>query len=427
MVAEREHVRTQGSALLLAVALTSAFFFLATAPHGLSYEYYSKYSNNSLGEIVSISTSPAIPKVLDDTVVTVNVHNLKDYANDYTLRIFVSKDGRVVEQDDITFNLNTERNMSMSVEFVPIEIGRYTVVAKMFNKDTTELYSEKATDVEVVSDIGPFDVRLDVLSRTIRPGYDIPLLLYMKNMGTSGTDVNVSIKMDCTSQGRIYKDFAVYLKGNGELQKSVSMPVCNEKGYHDVSAKIAMFGGVLAQSTSSVLINDTQRPIYVRWPTLIEIQKGTSKLFDMRVRDDDTGPMSNLRAVINGLPEEWLSIDPALVATIKPNESALFIVNVSVPSSAASDEYPFTISVGGDEALVQKDSALKVIDASVSALDVAGPNAAPSIDTQLLEIVAVAAAAAVAAVAIWKLGKSQRSDSKRIILMKMKDIIKANK
>ena len=57
MMVEEKNARPRGSALLLTLALASALFFLAAAPHGFSYEYYSKYSNNSLGEVVNISTA----------------------------------------------------------------------------------------------------------------------------------------------------------------------------------------------------------------------------------------------------------------------------------------------------------------------------------------------------------------------------------
>lgn len=399
-------------ALLFVFVMASAFFFLAMAPHGFSYEYYSEYNNKSLGEVVDISVNPAKPKVLDDTVATVVVHNLKDYSNEYTLRIFVSMGGQVIEQNDITFSLNANKNMSMTMDFLPTKIGTYSVIAKIFNKDTTALYSEKVLDVEVVSDIGPFDMQLDVLSHTLRPGYVIPLLLSMKNMGIRGTDVDVSITMDCASQGRIYKDFSVYLGGNGELQKTVSLSACSDKGYHEITAKILMLGGVVAQSTSSVFINDTQYNIYVRCPDFIEIGKGFSKNFDVYVMDDDNRLVNNLRAIISDLPQDWLSITPESVASIRPNESAIFVVNISAPPDAASAEYPFTISIGGDEVLMQRDAVLNIFEVGGATQNASEPQPVPAIDIEIpmieIEIAGMVATMAVIIIAI----KSRNSQNR---------------
>jgi len=423
---ESGHAAMQGCGPLFVFALASALFFLAIAPNGFSYEYYSMYGNNSLeGEVANVSVEPANPKVLDTVVATISLRNLQDRQNDFVLRTFVSKDGQVLEENEFGLDLAANRGMSMTLEFLPTKIGTYTVVAKLFNKDKTVLYSEKILGVEVVSDIGPFDLQLDVLSRTIRPGYEIPLLLTMKNMGISGTEVKVAISMDCASQGRIYKDFSVFLKGSGSLDKSLSIPACSEEGYHEISAKIIMFDGVVAQSTSSVFINNTQHDIYVRAPALIEIRSGSSKVFDIYVRNDDAKPMSNVRVIINGIPQEWVSATPEVVMNVAPNESALFIVNVSAPSDSVSAEYPFFMSIGGDEVLAQKEATLKVLEVGGTAQAADVPQPAYDIGALLPGFTMALAAIAVVAFAVWIFKRLRYSNSK-IILTKVKDTIRTN-
>jgi len=422
-----EHAGVRGGALLLVVAMLSACFFLAMAPAGLSYEYYSNYGNGSFaGEVASVSVSPSKPLVMEDATITVAARNLQNQQNDYVLRTFVSKDGQVLEENDFTFSLNAMKGTSMTLMFSPTKIGTYSVVAKLFDKYKTVLYSEKVLDVDVSSEIGPFDVQLDVLSRTIRPGYEIPLLLTMKNTGTSGTDVQVAISMDCAGQGRIYKDFSVFLEGLGMLGKSLSIPACSEEGYHEITAKIVMFNGVLAQSTSSVFINSTQRNVYLRAPQYVEIVKNSSKVFDVYIRNDDAKAISNVRAIINGIPPEWLRIDPASVNTIEPNQSAIFIVNVSVPADAGSAEYPFTISLGGDETLSQTESVLNVIEAAGGGTQAAGQEAPAYSASFALQAAAALVLAGAIAVVAWWFVEMRPSKSRRIILMKVKDMIRAD-
>jgi len=417
----------RGSAPLVAIALVSVCFLLAMTPHGFSYDYYSRYGNNTFeGEVVGVSVDPAKPLVMEDAVATIAVRNLQDHRNDYVLRTFVSKGGQVLEENEFAFNLNANKDMSMTLMFSPTKIGTYNIVAKLFDKYKTVLYSEKVLDVEVSSEIGPFDVQLDVLSRTIRPGYEIPLLLTMNNMGTSGTDVQVAISMDCAGQGRIYKDFSVFLEGLGSLDKSLSIPACSEQGYHEVTAKIVMFGGVLAQSTSSVFINNTQHAVYMRAPEIIEISNGFSKVFDIYVRNDDEDVMNNIRAVLNGLPSEWLSIAPKYVASIAPNDSAIFIVNVSVPADAGSGEHPFTISLGSDETLSQTGSVLKVIGAAGGGVQAAGQEAPAYSASFALQAAAALVLAGIIAFVAWWFVKMRSSESRKVILMKVKDMIRAN-
>lgn len=405
----------------IACMLAFSCAFAAAAQCGLSYEYYSKYNASVGGEIAAITVDPAKPLVMEDTTATVGARNPQNRQNDYLLKIVVSRAGRVVEESDFTFSLNAGKELSVSFPFSPTGIGGHSVVAKLYDKYGTVLHSEKVLDFVVSSEVGPFDVQLDVLSRNIRPGYDIPMMLTLKNMGTSGTDVQVAVSMECGSQGSVYKDLFVYVGGAGSLDKSLSLPACNEEGQHEVSAKIVMFGGTLAQSTSSVFINSTQRPAQLRAPKYIEAAKGTSKVFDIYVRNDDGEDVNNVRVMLNGVPAGWISVEPKSVPSIAPNGSAMFLVNVSVPPDAEAAEYPFTVSLGGDEVLAQQESVLSVIGAA-GALPAVASGGYGQYDALRL----AAAVVIVAAAAFWLSRKRQASVSRKVILMKVKDMVRAN-
>ncbi|MFH1622953.1 MAG: NEW3 domain-containing protein [Candidatus Aenigmatarchaeota archaeon] len=421
-----ENLRIAGrrSALLLAAAVLSVCVFLATATNCFSYEYYSKYGVGLYaGEIVDMTVIPAKPKVFEDATVTVTARNLQDQNNEYLLSMFSAKDGQVLDENELTFKINPGKDITVSIAFSPTRIGKYTIVAKLYDKYKSVLYSERVLDVEVVSEIGPFDVQLDVLSRNIRPGYEIPLLISLKHMGMSGTDVKVSVYMDCADGGR-YKDFSVFVDGGGKVDKTFSIQACEQEGYHEITAKVVMFDSVLAQSTGNVFIRESQKDIYVRAPDRIEARKGSSKVFDVYVRNDYNITVHNLKLALVGLPEGWLYISPGNVASIDANESALFVVNMTIPADAAAIEYPLVVSVGCDETLTQKESMLKVLQPGAVYTRPAGE--ALPYDSALLKAAAVVIVVAVAAVVVWHFRNMRVSGARKTVLAKVKDMIRAN-
>lgn len=397
------------------LTLFTALLFLSIVPAAFSQ-----------GEVYSIDIEPVEPMVFEDFIINLGVRNTGDELTEYVLDVFVSKDGQVKYENHFTFQLHPNKGIIFSPTFMPISVGKYKIVTKLYDKYKAILYDTKIEEIDVVSDVGPFDLSLDVITRKVRPGYEIPLIVRMKNIGIKGTDIKIAVSINCFEQRDIYKDFFVFLKGSGEVDKSLTIPACNEEGSRDVTAKLILFDYVYAESLSQVFINHTYYDFYAEFPKLIKIRQGESKVFDVLVKNTAGITINNLRLMIEHIPLEWIIITPPTIISIKAGESAMFIVNISVPRDATIIEYPITMMIGSDETLVQKDSTLEVITA-----EVVGPEEPvlliPKELRNKLIIVFVAGIAVVALIVAWRKSKGKRGrmyeKEKAEALGKVKDMI----
>jgi len=332
------------------VFIISTLFFLSTIQIAFAE-----------GEVYSVSVDPKEPLILEEFIINIGVRNTGDELEEYVLNVFVSKNGQVKDENSFTFSLQPNRGMIFSPTYIPTSIGQYEIVIKLYDKYKNVLYQTKISDITVISDIGPFDLVLDVLSRTVRPSDEVPLILYMRNAGVKGTDVRVSLSMDCLGQEDMHKDFSVFLQGGGELEKSLTITACDEEGRRDITAKMILFDHAFAESVNEIFINRTYKNFNLEFPKSIKIKQGESKVFDVFIKNIANVAFNNLRLIIENLPLGWTEVNPSIIVNTKPNETAMFIVNISVPKDATAAEYPIRIAVGCDETLVQEDSTLTVI------------------------------------------------------------------
>ncbi len=357
---------------LLFAALTALYatlFFLSdipTAYTGLP-NVSSEEKSFSQGEIYSISIDPEEPSVLDDIIINIDVRNTADELNEYVLNIFISKDGQVKDENYFTFRLYSNKKVLLSPTFTPPGVGKYKIVVKLYDKYKSVLYDTKVLEITVISDIGPFDLSLDILSRTVRPNDEIPLIISMKNIGVKGTDVHIVLSIDCLEQEDIYKEFFVFLKGGGEVDKFSTITACNEDGSHDITAKLILSDHTFAYSLTQAIVSRTYYDFDVELQKSIKIKQGESRVFDVYIKNTVETTLNNLRLGVENIPLEWTTITPSVISSIKPNETAMFLVNISIPEDASIIEYPTTVDIGSDEVLVQKDFTLEVISGRFSA------------------------------------------------------------
>lgn len=399
---------------MIFLTIFTALLFLSIVPAAFSQ-----------GEVYSIYIEPAEPMVFEDFIINLDVRNTGDKLNEYVLDIFISKDGQVKDENHFTFHLHPNKGIIFSPTFMPISVGKYKIVTKLYDKYKTILYDTKIAEIDVISDVGPFDLSLDVITRKVRPGYEIPLIVRMKNIGVKGTDIKIAVSINCFEQRDIYKDFFVFLKGSGEVDKSLTIPACNEEGSRDVTAKLILFNYVYAESLSQVFINHTYYDFYAEFPKLIKIRQGESKVFDVLVKNTAEITVNNLRLMIEHIPLEWIRITPPTIINIKPGESAMFIVNISVPQDATIIEYPITMMIGSDETLVQKDSTLEVITGEVVPEELV-PLISKELQKKLI-IIFVIGIVVVALIVAWRKLKGKRGrvyeKEKAEALGKVKDMI----
>lgn len=321
------------------------------------------------GEIYSIYIDPEHPIVLDDFAINIGVRNKADNDIEYSLDMFIIKDGQVKDESSFTFQLDSDKGILFSPTFAPISVGQYEIVVKLYDKYKSVLYDTEISQIDVVSDIGPFDLIIDVLSRTVMPGDDVPLIVRMKNAGIKGTDVKIDVSMDCINQSSSHKEFFVFLGQKESLDKSLTIKACNEEGLHDVTAKLLLFDTIFVESLNQIFVNRTYFDYEVRTPNIIEIRQGEYEVFDVYIKNTAEVTVHNLKLAIENIPLEWISVNPSTIIKIEPNETAMFIVNVSIPADAPAETYPLVISVGSDETLIKQDSNLKIITGRIPAAE----------------------------------------------------------
>jgi len=365
---------------------------------------------------------------LEDVSITIGVHNTGDELNEYVLEIFISKDGKVKDENSFTFSLQPDKGITFSPTFTPTDVGQHEIAVKLYDKYKTVLFDTKISDVIVISDIGPFDLSLDVLSRTVKPNDEVPLIVSMKNIGIKGTDVKIALSMDCLEQEDIYKDFFVFIKGSAGLDKSLTITACNEEGLRRVTAKLILLDQTFAESLNQVVINRTHYDFDIEFPRHIKIRQGESKIFDVYIKNTANITVNNLRMIIENIPFEWTRTIPLIVVRAKPTETIMFIANISVPKDATIIEYPIKIAIGSDETLVQKDSTLEVVAAKfIEKEEITPGEPAPGpvpLPYTLILKVGVASALVLIAIVILRRIALKRKKPRKGVARKVKDMVR---
>jgi len=403
-------------------ALVAALFLLLTAPTALP-QVSSVSSDNSLsqGEIYNVSIIPGNPLIYEEFTISTGVRNTGDMLDSYVLDLFISKSGQVKDENSFAFSLHPKEKVVLSPTFTLVATGDYEIVAKLYDKYKSVLYDTKISKIKLASEIGLFDLLLDMLSKRVRPNEEVPLMLTIKNAGLKGTDVKVSVGIDCVEQDA-YKDFFIFLKGEEEVSKHLTITACNEEGMRVITAKVSLFENTFAQSLTQIFINRTYYDFDVDFPNIIKIKQGESKAFDVSVKNTAKVSLNNLRAVVEGIPADWTKIMPSVVISIKPDETAMFIVNISVPEDAAVVEYPIKIAVGSDEALVTGGSTLKVVTG-----EFVGPSPASDASKEfqylLITIIIAAAVILLVAIVVWRKLAAKKGRYIGEMLTKLKDSI----
>jgi len=313
--------------------------------------------NNS---IYTLSYSPEEPKISESLTITAGVQNNGNEEYGYKLIILVVKDGQIKENFEYPFNLKPGRSISFSPTYIPDDIGVFEIVAKLYDKYETALIDSKIVTFSSISDIGPFDLILDVLSNVARPTQSIPAILTLENNGEKGTDVEVRVEMDCINQMDITQTFFIFLEAGSTLDKKVVLPACNEIGIHDISAEIILYNKTWISSMNQILLNESYLEVSYHPLDIFRIDAGESKIFDLSVKNSGNVKISNLKILIEDIPLEWFKITPSSITEISPNETVVFLINFSIPSDATPKNYSIKIDASTDQALEKQDSTLEI-------------------------------------------------------------------
>jgi len=88
--------------------------------------------------------------------------------------------------------------------------------------------------------------------------------------------------------------------------------------------------------------------------------QGRSEIFDVFVKNPTDEILTNLILLIRKIPKEWTYVKPKSVSNVNPNETVVFMVNLSIPEDVDVKDYPISMYAISKETHTEKESLLKV-------------------------------------------------------------------
>lgn len=301
------------------------------------------------GAITGLSFQPKDPIVLDNVTVTIEVTNTGSDTAPYSLKLTILNEGRILDNDSFTFTLKPGGKISFSPTYSPQTIGQYEIVVELFDKYGMQKFDSNIADMNVVSTIGPFDLSIDIPSNIVEPSSRIPALLSITNMGEKGTDVDVELSIPCINESSITKEFFVFVGSHSTYESNVPIDSCNEYGAHRIDAKVKLFNKTWISASSIFFENDTVSNIDFDAPDSISLHSGDQVSYVVRLTNIGSSEIHNVKLIIGKLPVSWAEIEPDAIAALKPNNTGVFLVNITIPSDATAQNFTFGFYAASDE------------------------------------------------------------------------------
>jgi len=322
------------------------------------------------GEIFDLTYSPSKPMLLESIIVSISVKNTGREKNTFVLELNIVKNGRIKQSSTFSFDLYSGSTITFSPTFVLDDTGEHEVIVKLWDIYKTKIYDTEIKKFNVISEVGPFDFYLDILTKKVEPSGELSAIVSLENKGELGTDLKIRLEVECFNKdSNIYDEFVLYAESKQRLQKSVTIPVChlfNETGLHRVSSDLILDERTLMTVVSEFLINETYfRLVLKDVPEIFEIKQGQSKLFSVYVNNPTDSTVRNLRLSIEKIPNEWFSVRPLSLDNVQSNETVAFIINLTTPKYAEARKYPINILTAADEISSKEVSELKILKEEV--------------------------------------------------------------
>lgn len=312
------------------------------------------------GQVYSITISPKDPVVFDSVSISIGAKNPSNKAIQYRLELLVTKDGEIKQSVPFTFTLQPQEGTFVSPTFKPDDIGEYEVVAKLSDifGDLKDIQIRK---FRVVSEIGPFDISIDVPSKLVLPGSRTPLILTLANMGEKATDVQVRVTMECQNERDIVQEFFIFLFPGAVQDKQIASDTCRESGAHDITASVIIFNKTWITAVNQIFLNESTIDFDFELPDLIAVKAGESTIFDLKITNNGNSVVDNIRLLIVKIPKEWQQITPASIVQMNPGQSVLFLVNITPPANTPATELELGISAASDQFLKRKETKFRIV------------------------------------------------------------------
>jgi len=325
------------------------------------------------GEIIGPYYITPKPLVSKGITIGAIIKNTGNNLATFSLKFYVIKDGIIKHSATFSFELYPEGTQESSTLFIPDDIGTYEILTKLMDGYENKTYDTKIGELKVTSEFGPFDLYIDLLTRKVNPGEELPLVVTIANKGETGTDVKVKLDISCYNfPYNISDEFTLYVGAKQQKQRALDLSVCylaNETGLHQLFAYAIVDEKILTTAKSNFLINETYfRLILEDIPEIFGIERGESKTFVINIGNPSNITIHNIGLLVEKIPYEWVDIEPLKITKIESNKSGIFFVKLTIPQDVEIGEYPITILAASDETSSREMSRLTVLKAGVPSL-----------------------------------------------------------
>jgi hypothetical protein len=135
--------------------------------------------------------------------------------------------------------------------------------------------------------------------------------------------------------------FSIQPPGNYLLK--VKVKLSNTSADLSTNAKFYVAKGIINFTTTTLNITE--------YPTEISAERGWSKLFTLKVKNNGNEVLHNITLVIEGIDSSWYTISPIIYARMLPNDELVFSFRLDVPPNATTKNYEITLRVSSSEGL----------------------------------------------------------------------------
>ncbi|MBI2034877.1 MAG: hypothetical protein HYT11_04060 [Candidatus Levybacteria bacterium] len=377
------------------------------------------------GDIYQVSSSPEEAVVFETVKISMNANNPSDKDQSYLMVLQITKDGKLIHEEEFAFTLGRGKGIQFTSEYVPQDIGEHEAVIWLYDKFKTTLFDTQIIKFNVVSHLGPFDIEIEPLTTRIRPGLSLPAKILLENMGIKGVDAEIEIKVNCPDADLAQK-LTFFVPAGDKTEKLIRTQVCDQEGLYNIRASIVLFNKTWVSSSSQFFVNSSYIELQFDPPENIKLNPSESYTFPVEVTNLGNQKITDLKFVVQRIPLAWQKVSPSSVIEVGPNEKAVFIVNITVPSDAKAETYEISMTAVAEETLERKMSTLEV--ASLATLPVVTPKVFSVISYLIISL--VASATTLVTVGLMYARKKKRdltsAVSKRAeIIKKIKETVKS--
>lgn len=306
---------------------------------------------------VTVSIFPEKPKVLEKMDIEMKVTSEKERG--FFLELMIVQNGKTNKYSNYTFSLDAGDSNAFVLTYTPIGIEKENIVVNLYSSDRKILYDSKIMEFKAESDIGPFDIEIVPLTNFVQRGEELPFVVRMNNFGLKGTDVNLTVIIDCLNAPDIEQSSFIYLNTSEKLEKDFISPTCNETGQHRITASVFIYGVEFVSSKSQYFETDNLSHLDFSVPDLITVAENSSYMLNLKYTNNNKETLIDIEPIVFGIPSSWFNVSPLIIPEIKSGDFAVAIITFNVPKNSVGS-YPLLIGASGDSLFSKRSIELRV-------------------------------------------------------------------